>query len=173
MIVASFIIAALGLLVAALALGWQIAAWLYDGRRVRLQLVHGAVSPSMAVTGKVGRDRQPKDLSSAYIPGFVGRDVVGVAVTNVGRAPVRIDRCTVVPRVGPLSFTSHGNTVGQALPYRLPPGETETWYVDADDVRALISTNLSRGQTASYDVAMTVELGTGDTKRTRQSVILM
>lgn len=173
MTVAAFIVAALGLLVAALALGWQIAAWLYDGRRVRVSLVHGAISSSLAVTGKVERDRQPRDLSSSYIPGFVGREVIGIAVTNVGRAPVRIDRCTVVPRIGALSFTAHGNIVGPDLPYRLPPGETETWFVDATDVRALITSNAGTNRRASRDVAMTVVLGTGDSRRTRRTVILV
>lgn len=173
MTIAAFVVAALGLLVAAIALGWQIAAWVYDGRRVRVRLVHGALSPNLAVTGKVGRDRQPKDLSSSYIPGFAGQEVIGVAVTNVGRAPVRVDRCTVVPRVGQLSYSAHGKTFGPSLPYRLPPGETESWYVDADDIRALITTNANMGRPASRDVAMTVELGTGDTKRTHRTVILV
>lgn len=99
-------------------------------------------------------------------------EVVGIAVTNVGRAPVRIDRYCIALVRGGFSVYPVGNAIGPTLPYRLPPGETEVWLADAQDARALISATRSIGRIASDDVRMEVQLGTGDVKRTRRSLVV-
>ncbi|WP_156794808.1 phosphoribosylamine--glycine ligase [Curtobacterium sp. BH-2-1-1] len=167
---AALIVSALSLLTGAAALGWQISSWHYDGRRVRVRLLHGGIGTATAVVGKVGRDGRPKDLSSAIDQGLVAREVIGIAVTNVGRAPVRIDRYSLHPVGGPVSLTPHGDAVGPELPFRLPPGETETWYAYADDARRLTHSAHSIGHITSRRFYMSVELGTGDTKRTKREV---
>lgn len=173
MALAAFFVAALGLLVASLSFGWQIAAWVMDGRRVRVQLLHGARGQHGVAIGKVGRDKQPKDLNTVIAEGFTGEEVIGIAVTNVGRAPVRVDKYSVHLARGGMTFTPIGDAIGPALPFRLPPGETETWFALADDGRRLVSATRSIGQIASSDVYMSVELGTGDVRRTRRSVVMV
>jgi hypothetical protein len=91
-------------------------------------------------------------------------------VTNVGRAPVRIDRYGVQLVEGGMSFLPVGDALGPKLPFRLPPGETETWYAKVEDARALVFATRGVVKRVSDDVRMTVELGTGDTKRTRRSI---
>jgi len=170
--VAALIVSAVGLLLAALSFGWQIASWVFDGRRVRVRLLHGAVGPAGSATGKVGKDRRPKDMKSLVAEGFDRQEVIGIAVTNVGRAPVRIDRYGVHLAEGGFSFYPIGDAIGPILPFRLAPGETETWLADANDARRLITTTRAIGKKASNDVFMQVELGTGDHRRTRQTIVL-
>lgn len=172
MVVAGFALACLSLVVAGLSAGWQVYAWVLDGRRVRLALVHGVLGRAGAATGLVGRDRAPNDLSRLRSQGFDGPEVVGVSVTNVGRAPVRIDRYGVQLVEGGMSFLPVGDALGPELPFRLPPGETETWYAKVDDARALVFATRGVVRRVSNDVRMTVDLGTGDTKRTRRSVLV-
>lgn len=172
MTIAAFVLAALSLLIAALSAGWQIYAWMLDGRRVRLTLVHGLFGRAGAATGRVGRDRLPKDVTQVRRDGFDGLEVIGVSVTNVGRAPVRIDGYGVELVKGAMSFLPVGDAIGPDLPFRLPPGETETWYAKADDARALVYATRGIQTGVSDDVRMMVKLGTGDEKQTRRSVIV-
>lgn len=98
--------------------------------------------------------------------------MIGIAVTNVGRAPVRIDRYSAVLQRGGMSFSPVADAVGPGLPFRLAPGETETWFALADDAHRLGSSMRAIGRNVSDDVFMSVELGTGDTVRTRRRVAL-
>lgn len=159
-----------GALTATLSLGWQIASWSLDGRRVRVRLLHGAAGPTGHATGPVGRDRRPNDLSSLRVEGFQSQEVIGIAVTNVGRAPVRVDRYGVSLVRGGVSFFPMGDAIGPGLPHRLPPGETEVWLANAQDARALIIAARAAGQRVSRDVRMEVHLGTGDVKRTNRTI---
>lgn len=167
---AALLVASSSLVLAAASLGWQVAAWLMDGRRVRVTLLHGLLSAGGVYAGKVERGGRPRDLASLYRQGLHGTEVIGVAVTNVGRAPVRIDRYSIALAEGGMSFTPVADAIGPALPHRLPPGETETWYAEADSARALVSSVRAVGRRASDDVRAVVELSTGDEKRTRRTL---
>lgn len=172
MTIAAFVLATLSLLIAALSAGWQVYAWVLDGRRVRLTLVHGVFGRGGVATGLVGRDRLPKDVSQVRSEGFDGFEVLGVSVTNVGRAPVRIERYGVELTKGGMSHLPVGDLMGPDLPFRLPPGETETCYAKVEDARPLVYATRGIRRVVSDDVRMVVKLGTGDEKRTRRSVIV-
>lgn len=166
----ALIVACSSLVLAAASLGWQVATWHMDGRRVRVALLHGLVSGGGVYSGKVEARGHPRDLKPLYRQGIRGTEVIGVAVTNVGRAPVRIDRISIALAEGGMSYVPINETIGPALPHRLPPGETESWYAEADAARALVSATRAAGLRASDDVRAVVELGTGDEKRTRRTV---
>lgn len=166
------LLACLSLVIAALSLGWQIAVWTLEGRRVRLTLTHGAMGRGGAVTGKVARNGQPKDLAQVRGEGFTGEELIGIAVTNLGRAPVRIDKYSVRMLDGGMEFSPLGESIGPDLPFRLPPGETETWYARASSARALVYASRGLKPHASARVQMTVQLGTGDVRRTRRHIEL-
>lgn len=170
MVVAGFVIACLGLVVALLSAGWQVFAWVMDGRRVRVRLLHGVRSGGSVFSGAIGKDGRPNDLGVLLEQGVVGEEVIGVSVTNVGRAPVRIDSYGVQLVRGGFASQPVGSVMGPSLPFRLPPGETEAWYVAAGEARALVHAVKAIGREASREVRMTVQLGTGDTVRTRRSV---
>ena len=99
-------------------------------------------------------------------------EVIGIAVTNVGRAPVRIDKYGAELVRGGMSFHPLRDAIGPDLPFRLPPGETETWYARMQDARTLIYATERIRSDVSPDVRMLVTLGTGDDIKTRGSVIV-
>lgn len=171
--IAALVVGLASLLIAALSLAWQIASWALDGRRVHVRLLHGTLAQGGVFTGGVGRDRRRRSLSTLTAQGIVGREVLGIAVTNIGRAPVRVDQYSVELARGGMSFSRVGEVIGPTLPFRLPPGESETWFVELVDASALVSAARSTSPRVSADVRMRVQLGTGDTKRTRRSVIVL
>lgn len=163
----TLLIAALGLVVASLSLGWQLASYILDGRRIRVTLLHGTMGAHGLVVGPVGRDGKPKDLTRIRAEGFDGLEVVGVTATNVGRAPATISRYSVQLKRGGFSYTPVGDKIGPDFPYRLEPGESAAWYSAMQDARALVAAS-STVTKVSHDVRMAVELGTGDTIKTRR-----
>lgn len=165
MAVLTLAIAALGLLIACLSFGWQIASWLLDGRRVKLVLKHGAMGRGGAALGNIKRDGRPLDLSKVRGEGFTDTDVLAVTVINIGRSPVVIERYSVVLEGAGLSFTPMGDAIGASLPHELQPGRSETWYAEMDSVRALVS-SAAAIEVHGREISMTVELGTGQMKKT-------
>jgi hypothetical protein len=167
---AALIIACFGAVVAVLSLGWQIAAWMMEGRRVRVDLKHGAMGHNGFVVGAVERSGKPRDLSRVIAEGFTGREVLGITVTNIGRAPVTVTRYSAILIRGALSFSPIAIQIGPAFPFRLQPGESESWYADMLDVNALVhaAAAVNKRRKIRRKVCMAVELGTGDIKKTRR-----
>ena len=158
--IAAFSIACLGLFIAVLSLGWQVASWALEGRRVRVVLKHGAMGPGGSVSGPVECSGRPRDLSAVRAEGFTGTEVLGVTVTNIGRAPVTVSKYSANLVKAGFSFSPIGNRIGPELPFRLPPGESETWYAHAlASATATVKRHCGK-------VSMSVELGTGDVKTT-------
>lgn len=169
--IAAFVIACLGFFVAALGLGWQIASWALDGRRVRVRLKHGAMGRGGAVAGSVPRSGEPRDIASVRAEGFTGREVIGIEVTNIGRLPVTVRKYSVHAQGTGFAFTPMGEAIGPTMPFRLEPGDSETWYAEMDSARALVESVKAIGRSARR-VSMTAELGTGEERRTPTSLIV-
>lgn len=169
MAVAAFVVSCVGLIVAALALGWQIASWLLDGRRVRVSLVYGLHAGHGAYTAKIKRGGALPDVERIRRQGYDGKAVLGIVVTNVGRATVRIQNYSLGLASGGWSVTPVADGIGPALPFRLPAGESETWYVDVADAPALLAAARTVHPGIRGRFRMSVELGTGDVKATRAS----
>ncbi len=163
--VAAFVVACLGFLIAALALGWQIASWVMDGRRVSLRLLHGIAGRSGFAVGPVARDGAPRDISSLVQEGFRGPEVVGIEVTNIGRLPVKVTGYGVQAVGTEWSFNPIGDAIGATLPHWLQPGDSETWYATGDDARRIMEAPSKR---TPKGVRMYANLGTGETKPTRR-----
>lgn len=91
-------------------------------------------------------------------------------MTNVGRAPVTVTRYSAILIRGALSFSPIGSQIGPALPFRLQPGESDSWYADMLDVNALVqaAAAVNKKRKVRRKVCMSVELETGDIKKTRR-----
>lgn len=167
--IAALSIAILSIIIATLALGWQIAVWRLDGPRIRATLQHGVLGRGGAVVSTVGRDKRLRDMSSMVEQGWNGPQVIAVVVTNHGRSRAKITRFGIQLKRGGMSVQyPAGNSWSPALPYWLEPGESATWYGDMQDAQALID---ATGRSIPADVGgvfMTVETGTGKTVRTRR-----
>lgn len=170
--IAALLIACFAAVIAALSFGWQIATWALEGRRVRLVLKHGARGHRGAALGSVKRSGSPVNLQAVRAEGFTDMEVLGVTVTNVGRVPVTVSKYSVAVVGSGLSYTPLGSQIGPELPLRIEAGESETWYADMQDVRALVESAASINKAGRRRVRMTVELGTGDVKRTRRRLFV-
>jgi hypothetical protein len=166
---AAFALAIVSLLVAALSLGWQVASWALSGRRVKVRLLHGVEGRGGFATGLVKRDGSPRRLDSLRAQGWNGREVLAIEVINVGRSPVTVTSYSVLAVGTGAAYKPVGDAIGPILPYRLEPGESETWYSDMNDARALIHALASINKRASK-VLMTVTLGTQTERKTRRTL---
>src|SRR5690554_5403039 len=110
---AGLAVACVSLLLSAGSIGWQAASWKLDGGRVRVRLVHGTLGSGGVASGPVGRDGSRRDLRLSRSSGFNGPEVVGIAVTNVGRASVRVDRYAVELGRREGGFTPLADAIGQ------------------------------------------------------------
>lgn len=167
--VAALTIAILSITIAMLALGWQIATWALDGPRLQAVLLQGVMGHGGPAVAAVGRDRKPRDFSSMRAQGWDGPEVLGVVVTNRGRLRAKVTRFGIHLKRGSLSVQyPESNPWSPNLPYWLEPGESETWYFDIRDARALVETTRQSLYSAAGGVYMTAETGTGKTLRTRR-----
>lgn len=165
---AALLLAALSLLVAGLSLGWQVAQWLLSSGRPKAALVHGLVDGPGAYTGPVRRDGARVDLRHLRDQGIAGREVIGVQVTNVGRAPVQVERIAVQAQGGRMSFVPLRDRIGPDLPHSLQPGTNATWYASFEDAALLASSSREVLRDSVTGVFMTVQLGDGRTIRTKR-----
>lgn len=166
-------IAILSLVLAALALGWQVAAWAMDGPRVRATLQQGVLGRGGAVVSTVERDGKLRDMSSMREQGWHGPDVVAVLVINHGRTRAKITRFGLQLRRGGMGVNyPQGNAWSPDMPFWLEPGESATWYAELQDAIALVQATRASVRADAGGVFMTVETGTGKTVRTRKHLEL-
>ncbi len=157
----ALVIASISLLVAGLSLGWQPAQWLLSAGRPKAKLLHGVQGRGGLVTGPVEKSGAARNVGSLRGQGFDGPEVIGVQVTNHGRAPVTVDSITLCPRGGTMRFMPQGELIGPQMPHRLEAGTNESWYVDADLANRLVAASRNALDEHISGVYMTVALGTG------------
>lgn len=163
-------VAGFSLLIAVLSLGWQIAGYLLEGRRVRVKLLHGAQGHAGVAVGLIKRDRKPKNLDLLRAEGFKGPEIIGITATNIGRAPLTIEKYSIHAYKEKITFTPLADRIGPEFPFRLAPGESQSWYTEISNAKALLHGLEAVGSLRSRDVYMSITLGTGDLKRTRRRI---
>lgn len=166
----ALLVSALSLVLAALALGWQIAQYLLSAGRPKATLLHGLVSASEAYSGPVRADGKGFDLDGLRRQGMGGFEAVGIQVTNHGRAPVIIESVKLLPRGGAMSLIPIGERVGPDLPHKLEPGANTSWFLDLDHAVPLTAASREVLKERISGVYMTAQLGTGKTVTTRQTL---
>lgn len=168
--VAALLISALSLVLAGLSLGWQIAQWLLSAGRPKAKLVHGILNSSEVYSGPVTKKGRPFDLEKFRNQGIDGIAVVGIQITNHGRAPVIIETVTLLPRGGVMRWISVGNLVGPELPHRLKPGTNESWFVPMETAVRLVHSSREALNEEVSGVYMAVQLGTGKAINTSETL---
>lgn len=167
---AALIVSAVSLLVAGLSLGWQVAQWLLSAARPKAKLMHGVVDGSGAYVGPVGRSGARLNVQQLRPQGIAGPEVIGIQVTNHGRAPLVVERVTVHTRGGQMTFMPVGDLIGPTLPQTIEPGANQSWYTDLDRANALASSSREVLKEQVTGVYMTALLGTGKTIKTPRSL---
>lgn len=160
----TLILASVGVALAALSLGWQAATFVLSGSRVRATLRLGALRREL---GQVARMTGPLDMTveagaSMVAQGFT-EPVLVAEVRNRGRLTVSVDDVTAMTKDG-WGFSRAADPDNPTLPYRLEPGEKQTWHVELRPLQLLVNQD---GK--SRDARMHVSLGTGKVIRTKSS----
>ena len=166
---AALFVACLSLVVSGLALGWQVAMWLLNGGRVRTQLLHGVFGRGGVAAGPVKLNGHRLKLTSLQAQGWSGPEVLGVQVTNTGRARVQVTAFGI--RQGPKGIAANypsGNAYSPGLPVWIEAGSSETWYAELQDGAALIYAAKQGGMRGRRELRMSITLGTGRTIVTRR-----
>ncbi len=165
----ALVMSAVSLLVAGLSLGWQVAQWLLSAGRPRATLSNGILGPGGAYVGPVRKNGEPISFDSLRAQGITGEEVIGIQVTNHGRASVVIDRIALCPRGGSARFVPIGECVGPSLPFRLEAGSNVSWYLPAHNADSLVRASRALGEQVS-GVYMNATLGTGRSIETPETM---
>ena len=166
---AALFVACLSLVISGLALGWQIAMWLLNGGRAKAQLMHGVFGRGGVASGPVQMLGRRLRLSGLREQGWAGPEVLGVRVTNTGRARLQVTAFGIRQgRKGMAANYPSGNEYSPDLPAWIEPGSSETWYADLQDGAALIHATKQSGMRGSNELRMTITLGTGKMIITRR-----
>lgn len=168
---AALVVSSLSFIVSGLSLGWQISSWLMSAGRVRVILEQGLLSGGAFYGKPVGRDGRRFAPEALADQGLAGKEVLGVKIVNVGRAPVTISRYGARVHSAGVAVTPVADAIGPNLPYRLEAGESESWYVEMRTAVALLA-GAQALKPRAREVCMTAELATGKVKRTRRAVRL-
>lgn len=166
----ALLLSAVSLLVAGLSLGWQVAQWLLSAGRPRAVLFHGVWQGQSAIVGPVPKKGRPLNLDRLRSQGYDGPAVVGVEVTNHGRAPVTVEKVVLHTRGGKMSLVPIAERLGPDLPYRLEPGTNASWYVDADHAVRLAESSREVLKESVTGVYMVAQLATGKSVKTRRTL---
>lgn len=168
--VAALSVACLGLVVAALSLGWQIASWALEGPRVRTTLKVGVSGRGGVMSAAVTAAGLPAGIAQIRQEGFDGEALIGVAVTNHGRVRVKVARWGIQMVRGGFSLEQpQSNMISSPLPEWLDPGDSGSWWMPIHEARALVYASRSLDPTAA-GVKGWVELGDGTKRSSRHQL---
>lgn len=168
---AALLVACVSLVVSGLALGWQVAMWLLNGGRIRTQLVHGLVGRGSIAQRAVKRGGNRRSLDSLHAQGWEGPEVLGIQVTNTGRARVQVTAFGIRQgRKGMVINYPSGNQMSPELPTWIEAGSSATWYAELADGTALVHAANQSRMAGPRQLRMTITLGTGKSVITRQYV---
>lgn len=169
----ALVLSAGALLIAGLSLGWQVTQWLLSAGRPRAILFHGLWEGRAAIVGPVPKSGgRPANVPSLRRQGYRGPEVVGVEVTNHGRAPVTVEKVALHTRGGEMSLVPIADRLGPDLPYRLEPGTNASWYVEADHAVRLVESSREVLNESITGVYMVAQLATGKAVETRRTLRL-
>jgi len=166
----ALLISALSLVLAGLSLGWQVAQWLLSAGRPKATLMHGLADGGQAFVGPVRKDGTGVNIADMHRQGITGSAVVGIQVTNHGRAPVVVETVKLLPRGGVMHFMPIGERIGPDLPYKLEAGANASWYMTANHAATLAETSREVLKEKVTGVYMTAQLATGKTIKTRETL---
>lgn len=104
------------------------------------------------------------DIEDLRRQGYQGDEVLGIQVTNHGRAPLTVDRVSVHPRGEVMSLVPVG-TARRDPASHIQPGANASWYMPIAQARGLAEVSRSTGEPVT-GLYMSAELGTGRTVAT-------
>jgi hypothetical protein len=139
MTVAALILGILGFGVGVASLTWNIVSFLWQGARPKLTPVVGTVTPGGMVTHDATRDaREGLVHAAAQLP--PGPLIIGVKVTNAGRAPFHVAGWAIRADPGGPSLVPVDVPIGgTAIPHDIPPGANANFITELQHVHRFAS----------------------------------
>lgn len=165
---ATLVIAVVGLGLSVLSLGWQAASFFLSGPRVRVHLqegfrgMGGAVLAPPSVYTDQGREALERQ-------GFT-EHILAVIVVNRGRLPATVGNWSIRFGNG-AAYQNPGDPRNPALPYRLEPFTSESWYAPVDHLQKLQEVFTDQSETAAH-VRGVIDLGSRETLASQDALIL-
>lgn len=161
----TLVIAVVGLALAAASLAWQAATFALTGSRVRADFLFGAIGRGVLIT--YPPENWSATSAAAHAAQGFTEEVVAVEVRNVGRMAVSVQKIT--------AYLDNGIGISPIqtqppLPFRLEPGSSERWWVEAEEVARAIETSKRTGMiqpSHRSKVHIAVGLGTGKVVKTK------
>ncbi len=132
MTVTALVLSILGIVLATASLIWNYVQFRLSGPRVRVRILRGAKSTT-AVASAAGSASEA-NFEMLRDQGFT-EHLVGVEVSNVGRAPTEVQKCSA--EFGGFGFTVMQDPSNPALPHRLEAHSSATWWVPLDPIRQI------------------------------------
>ncbi len=165
--VIGLVVAILGFFLSGVSLAWQAATFVWSGSQVKVALRYGARNLSSVVTFP----KWPATWNVLSSQGYTV-PVLAVEARNVGRLPVSVTKIEAVLESGH-SLVQLEHPPERLLPYRLEPGSEQTWFIEMQNVSALISASqqVAGKELRPTRVSMRVHLGTGKAVTTGKGVI--
>ena len=130
----------------------------------------GVLNGPDALVGPVRKDGAGSNLADLRRQGFDGTAVIGIQVTNHGRAPVFVETVKLAPRGGRMQLTPVAQLHGPDLPHKIEPGANAGWYTSVDHAVTLATSSREVLHESVSGVYMTADLGTGATVETKQTL---
>jgi hypothetical protein len=174
--VASIVVGAGGLALAAASLTWQAVTWRLSGGRVKAELLVGAIQTigNMSVTFPAGHPL--KDLDDIADQGFTRKSLF-LSARNTGRLPVVVEQWVVL-FPGGIRIRQLNSRLGPDLPHRLDVGESAQWAIELETIMPTVQWFRAEKKLAKVlrrrSVKVRIEVGLGDGKviRTPEKVRL-
>ena len=155
-------IAVLGLVLALISLGWQVAMFYWSGSRVRLQTKLGLfVAPDVAEPVFPG-EQLLAEIRKARV-GDLRTLAPTVVVHNRGRLAVTVQSCTWHTQAA--SMGTRGGALGDMLPHRLEPHARLIAALQPANVTALFQASGTVPDDGWWAIWPVIELGNGKTVR--------
>jgi hypothetical protein len=161
-------IAAAGLALAGLSLGWQAATFFMSGPRVKASLSEGFRGPLgvMIAPPAVYTD---EGLAALEQQGYT-EHVVSVTATNKGRLPTTV-RSWSLHFGNRAIFNNPQDSRNPALPHRLEPHTAETWYAPLEDIVPFVEVFTDQSDHART-IRAAIAVATGETVMSRQRIVV-
>src|SRR5690606_23334035 len=165
--ITTLVVAICAAVVAATALGWQVASWLLSGGRAKVELRNGAMRH---IGGQYATVPAHKPLGQELAEQGFTRRAVFVNVRNVGRLPVSVSWWDLkLP--GGIRFGEMNPLHGPKFPHRLDVGESVTWAMTVDgDMLFALRAAQKQAKVGNVEVRAVVSLGSGKEIKTPQRI---
>jgi hypothetical protein len=127
-------IAAAGLALAALSLGWQAATFFLSGPRVRVELREGLRGPQGVMIAPPSVYTEA-GLAALEHQGYT-EPVLAVMAVNHGRLPTTVNSW-LIKFGNSVTYGNPNDPRNPSLPHRLEPHTSVSWYAPLDDLQKL------------------------------------